>query len=108
MDDSIAQATFGLVTSSIFKYLDNITTSSDATSMLIISLVSWAVFDFHMTIAFITGFAIVVLALLLYNLDARTLADALLAGDRRVSSSSGGGGGDDDDEDEEEVARLLP
>ena len=102
----IAQATFGLVTSSIFKYLDNITNVfKNATSMLIISLVSWAVFDFHMTIAFITGFAIVVLALLLYNLDARTLADALLAGDRRVSSSSGGDG---DDEDEEEVARLLP
>ena len=100
-----AQASFGLVTSSIFKYLNNIlNVFKNATSMLIISLVSWALFDFHMTIAFVTGFAIVVLALLIYNVDAETVANALL--DERLKRRDVD---DDDDEnaDEDEEARLL-
>ena len=64
----------GLNTATIFKYLDNIMNIfTQAGSMLITAVVSALFFSFQPTVAFVAGFAVVLLAIFLYNASVEQL-----------------------------------
>ena len=70
-----SQATFGLLTAAVFKYLDNITNVYKNATTMIITMVASALFlDFHPSLTFGCGFVICCISLLLYNVTAEWLS----------------------------------
>ena len=73
----LCQASFGILTAAVFKYLDNITNVyKNATTMMITMVLSAMYLDFQPSITFVCGFIICSISLLLYNVTPEWLAAA--------------------------------